>query len=197
MVGLFISSYLAFMKMGFFLKVFLTAFLFFLSSLCFAQTNQVEYKIKAGYLYNFTKFISWPDDESATFNLCIVGKDPFGSIINPIEKRDVKNKPIRLFRYHSISEVKHCHMIYFTESEKNTRKPKFLLPEISGINLYKDTLTITDSLQFAQSEGMIAFSIKRGKVKLHINITALKKSGLEVSAKLLEVAEIYEGIGLN
>lgn len=179
------------------MKVFLTSLLFFLSSLCFAQTGQIEYKIKAAYLYNFTKFISWPDDKSATFNLCIVGKDPFGSIINPIEKRNVKNKPIRLFRYHSVNKasinaVKHCHIIYFTESEKKPKKPNLSFPEISNIRSFKDILTINDSLQFSQSDGMIAFSIKRGKVKLHINITTLKKSGLEVSAKLLEVAEIYQ-----
>jgi hypothetical protein len=52
---------------------------------------------------------------------------------------------------------------------------------------------VSDSLQSKHPKTMIAFSINRGKVKLHINIRALKKSGLEVSAKLLEVAEIYQG----
>lgn len=64
----------------------------------YAQNDSIEYKIKAGYLYNFTKFITWPEDGAAAFNLCILGEDPFKSIIDPIKKRTVKNKPIQLFR---------------------------------------------------------------------------------------------------
>ncbi|MFI3187409.1 MAG: YfiR family protein, partial [Methylococcaceae bacterium] len=49
-----------------------------LSQQVIASDVDVEYKVKAGYLYNFTKFITWPEDSSASFNLCIVGDDPFG-----------------------------------------------------------------------------------------------------------------------
>ena len=30
------------------------------------------------------------------------------------------------------------------------------------------------------------------KIKIHINLTILRKNGLDISAKLLEVAEVYE-----
>lgn len=176
------------------MKVFFIASLFCLSSHCFAQPSQLEYKIKAGYLYNFTKFISWPDDESATFNLCIVGKDPFGSIISPIEKRTVKNKPIRLFHLSSINKVKNCHIIYFGESKEKVENSDLSLPGILTISSLSGTLTVNEAIQFTHRLGMIAFSINQGKVKLHVDIKALKKSGLEVSAKLLEVAEVYQGV---
>ena len=104
-------------KKGVLLSLFFLAALVSLSKLSFAQDNSIEYKIKAGYLYNFTKFISWPENESETFNLCIIGKDPFGSIIDPIEKRTVKNKPIRLYRFQSIAEAKYCHIIYFAHKD--------------------------------------------------------------------------------
>ena len=159
----------------------------------FAQGNSIEYKIKAGYLYNFTKFVSWPENESETFNLCIIGKDPFGSVINPIEKRSVKNKPIRLYRYQSISDVKHCHIIYFGASDKQWRKVDFLLGDILTVGSLENSLTTGETKKFTQAGGMFAFFLKEGKVKLHINLQALKKSNLEVSAKLMEIAEIYEG----
>ena len=159
----------------------------------FAQGNSIEYKIKAGYLYNFTKFVSWPENESETFNLCIIGKDPFGSIINPIEKRSVKNKPIRLYRYQSISEVKHCHIVYFGASDKQWRKVDFLLGDILTVGSLENSLTTGETKKFTQAGGMFAFFLKEGKVKLHINLKALKKSNLEVSAKLMEIADLYEG----
>ena len=175
-----------------FLIVYLIAPLFFLSE-SFAQNSSIEYKIKAGYLYNFTKFISWPENELETFNLCILGEDPFGSIIDPIEKRTVKNKPIRLFRLRSITEVKRCQIVYVTHVDKKKDSAKISLPEVLAISSLENILTVGESRQFTESGGMIAFFIQEEKVRLYINLQALRKSGLDVSAKLLEVAEIYEG----
>ena len=40
---------------------------------------------------------------------------------------------------------------------------------------------------------MIGFVVENEKVKLHINLNALRKNGLGVSAKLIEVATLVEG----
>lgn len=172
--------------------LFLVAWVF-LPTLSFAQEDSIEYKIKAGYLYNFTKFISWPATESETFNLCIIGKDPFGSIIDPIEKRFVKNKPIRLYRLQSITEAKHCHIIYFGDYDKQQEKFDLSMSGILTVGSIENALTTGETKKFTQAGGMFAFFLKEGKIKLHINLQAVKKSHLEVSAKLMEIAEIYEG----
>jgi hypothetical protein len=180
-------------KKGVLLSLFFLAALVSLSKLSFAQDNSIEYKIKAGYLYNFTKFISWPENESETFNLCIIGKDPFGSIIDPIEKRTVKNKPIRLYRLQSIAEAKYCHIIYFGGSNQHLSKIDLALSGILTVGSIENSLTVGETKKFSQAGGMFAFFLKEGKVKLLINQQALKKSNLEVSAKLMEIADIYEG----
>ncbi len=180
-------------KKGILLSLFFLAALVSLSKLSFAQDNSIEYKIKAGYLYNFTKFISWPENESETFNLCIIGKDPFGSIIDPIEKRTVKNKPIRLYRLKSIAEAKYCHIIYFGGSNQHLSKIDLALSGILTVGSIENSLTVGETKKFSQAGGMFAFFLKEGKVKLLINQQALKKSNLEVSAKLMEIADIYEG----
>ena len=180
-------------KKGVLLSLFFLAALVSLSKLSFAQDNSIEYKIKAGYLYNFTKFISWPENESETFNLCIIGKDPFGSIIDPIEKRTVKNKPIRLYRFQSIAEAKYCHIIHFGGSNQHLSKIDLALSGILTVGSIENSLTVGETKKFSQAGGMFAFFLKEGKVKLLINQQALKKSNLEVSAKLMEIADIYEG----
>mgnify|MGYP000308836677 CR=1 FL=1 len=162
----------------------------FVFSQSFAEEpSRIEYKIKAGYLYNFTKFITWPKNESETFNLCILGEDPFGSIINPIEKRTVKNKPIRLYRLQVADEVKHCHIVYLSPLFPEN----IYLPGVLTVSSRIPALTVSESKQFTEAGGMIAFFQRDGRVKLHINLEVLRRSGLEISAKLLEVAEIYEG----
>jgi hypothetical protein len=57
----------------------------------------------------------------------------------------------------------------------------------------ENSLTVGETKKFSQAGGMFAFFLKEGKVKLLINQQALKKSNLEVSAKLMEIADIYEG----
>ncbi len=169
-------------------------FFLFLFSVCFlgqsiAEEKPIEYKIRAGYLYNFTKFITWPENNSKTFNLCILGKDPFGSIINPIEKRRVKNKPIRLYRIYKAQEAKHCHIVYFaTPPDVNLSFPGTL-----NVSLDSPSLSVGESKYFTRTGGMIAFFQRENKVKLHINLKRLRNSGLDVNAKLLEVADIYGG----
>lgn len=176
----------------FFLISFLIA-LSFISPQAIPGHLSIEYKIQAGYLYNFTKFVSWPEDDLETFNICIVGKDPFGSIIDPIEKRSVEEKPIRLYRFQSIKKAKICHIIYFGETKKTWKSDGFLLEGVLTVRSAENSLTVGESNHFTKVGGMIAFILHEGKVKLQINLNALRKSGLEVSAKLLEVAEIYEG----
>ncbi len=159
--------------------------LLFSQPLC-AEDESVEYKIKAGYLYNFTKFISWPEDSYQTFNLCILGTDPFGSLIDPIEQRSVSGRPIKLVRLSnsrpfSDGALSYCHILFVGALAKNP--PSF----------QEKTLTVGESPNFAQHGGMIGFINRDGRIKLQINLTAVKQSGLKVSAKLLEVADIIDG----
>ncbi|MDD5460275.1 MAG: YfiR family protein [Methylococcales bacterium] len=168
------------------------------SQLLFADEASVEYKIKAGYLYNFTKFVTWPEINSETFNLCILGEDPFGELIDPIEKRTAFGRSIKLLRFDSLDALKrtnnkpHCHIIFLSASMGSVTK------EITGKNtlIIRDidkTLTVGEGDNFAMQGGMIGFINKEGKIKLQINLKKIKQSELKVSAKLLEVSEVIEG----
>jgi hypothetical protein len=147
-----------------------------------ADNANVEYKIKAGYLYNFTKFINWPSDNEKTFNLCILGDDPFGDLINPIEKRTALGRPIKLFRFsHSLKAGQHCHILYIHSIS---------LKSALGSHATSPILTVGESEDFVSQGGMIRFISRQDKIKLQINLAVFQKNGLIISAKLLEVAEI-------
>ncbi len=168
------------------------------SQLLCADDTSVEYKIKAGYLYNFTKFVTWPEINSETFNLCILGKDPFGELIDPIEERSAFGLPIKLFRFDSLDALSrknnklHCHIIFLSSSlgsasEDITSKRTLVIRDLNK------SLTVGESNDFARQGGMIGFVNKEGRIKLQINLKRIKQSDLKVSAKLLEVSEIVEG----
>jgi hypothetical protein len=154
-----------------------------------AADSNVEYKVKAGYIYNFTKFITWTEIKGETFNICIVGEDPFGDLINPIEQHSAFGLPIKLFRVNGINKSQHCHIIYIGTSIKENLVFKDTLV-VRGDN---KSLTVGESEEFAAQGGMIGFVNREGKIKLQINLKVLQQSGLKISAKLLEVAELVEG----
>jgi len=54
--------------------------------------------VKAGYIYNFTKFVLWPThfNEQEKFNLCIIGDDKLGGSLEVLYGRSVRNKPLLL-----------------------------------------------------------------------------------------------------
>ncbi|MEI6333394.1 MAG: YfiR family protein [Methylococcaceae bacterium] len=157
------------------------------SQLLCADDSSVEYKIKAGYLYNFTKFINWSTDHAETFNLCIAGDDPFGELIDPIEKLSVMGRPIKVFRFDSLKKMDkepHCHILFVSSSIKD----KLI------VRSFDDTLLVGESGEFIEQGGMIGFVNKQDKIKLQINLKTITQSGLKVSAKLLEVADVVKGI---
>lgn len=147
----------------------------------------LEYKIKAAYLYNFTKFISWPENPAATFNICLVGNDPFKDLLNDLETKTALGKPIRVFRFSKISQVKNCQIVYFDNTD---RLPTLDLPNVLLVGNLSNSLTVSSQPFFAQSGGMIGFVLEEEKVKLHINLKAVKQSGLGISAKLIEVSTL-------
>ncbi|MDO9425135.1 MAG: YfiR family protein [Methylobacter sp.] len=160
-----------------------------LSQQVIADDVDVEYKVKAGYLYNFTKFITWPEDNSETFNLCIAGEDPFGDLIDPIEQRSAFGRAIKLFRFNSLNKEQHCHILFISASIKDN----LLLKGMLTVHDTNKSLTVGESKEFAAQGGMIGFVNRQDKIKLQINLKMLQQSGLKISAKLLEVAELIEG----
>jgi hypothetical protein len=59
-----------------------------------AQQN-IEYEVKAAFLLNFTRFIEWPAsafaDTTSAFTICMVGKDPFGHVLDDVLKGETVN----------------------------------------------------------------------------------------------------------
>ena len=73
--------------------------------------NVSEYTIKAAFIYNFARFTQWPDDTDK-LNICIYGKDPFGSEIDTLSGKKINNRTIKIVRTRLIEEVRTCHIVF-------------------------------------------------------------------------------------
>src|SRR5438128_11210121 len=54
-----------------------------------------EYKVKAAFLYNFAKFVEWPQDAFRApddpFTICVLGENPFGNALAEAVKGNTLN----------------------------------------------------------------------------------------------------------
>lgn len=171
------------------IQIFITSLLAF-STLLSAQTPVPEYQVKAVFLFNFTLFVEWDsasfDSEQAPFVIGIVGENPFNSYLEDVVKGEkVNGHPVVVNQYKNIKEITTCHILFINKAEINY--PGNNLLSLKGKNI----LTVSDSPDFLPQGGMLRFYTKNNKVRFQINLDAAKAAKLDISSKLLRLAEIF------
>lgn len=148
-----------------------------------------EYQVKAVFLYNFTQFIEWPatsfSGPESPLVIGVLGKDPFGSFLDETVKGETINgHPLKVQRYNDVNEIKTCHILFINLSDKE--KLEGILEQLKD----KSILTVGDASIFAKQGGMIRFFTEDRKTRLLINLESVKKADLNISSKLLRIAEV-------
>jgi len=154
-----------------------------------AEDWSLETKLKAICIYNYTKFVDWPEeafaDKDAPIVIGILGNDPFGtSFDEALRGRLVNNRPLVIKRFTNAREAVGCHILYISNSEI----PR--LPDIIPILKGKSVLTVGESSTFLQSGGMIRIYLgDDSRVHFDINSDTAKESKLKISSQLLSLAK--------
>jgi len=150
-----------------------------------------EYQIKAAYLYYFSTFVEWPPE---TFSrngdalvIGVLGEDPFGEILdNTIRGKTVNNKRLVVKRFESIKDARESHILFISTSEQG-RLPN-ILEALNGATV----LTVGEIGRFASRGGEIGFRMEGKKVRFEINVAAVERSRLKVSAQLMKLGRIVK-----
>lgn len=177
-------------RLSFILFTLVTLLAFWLNSALGAEIGK-EFQLKAAYLYNFARFISWPenffDDSNGTLNICVVGENPFGSILSELESKEIDKHAISVHYFEDFSSppIQKCHLAFLhgpaTDRELQALKEALV-----------KSVSVSDAKGFAHSGGDIEFILVQDKLRFIINNTALKEKGLKPRASLLELAaDVY------
>lgn len=161
-----------------------------------AQAQQVdnvsEYKLKAAFIYNFSQFIEWPETAfsapDAPFQICVVGDDPFGEILKPMQKRKYHSHPIEISYPKTLTEAASCHILYLDAVNKGTQ-----WHDVVKSLGEAPVLTVTSSGDAMESGFCIGFVSRESKTRWNMNLAASRKAQLKVSAKLIEIAVLIVG----
>jgi hypothetical protein len=156
--------------------------------LCPAQpaAELTPYDVEAAYLYNFGKFVRWPDAPAAAtapFTICILGEDNFGTKLDSlIANETMQGRSIVAKRLSTIAAADACQILYLGDSEA----PR-LAKDIAALQ-QKPILTVSGMPDFIQHGGMIGFVLQNKRVRFAVNLPNAERNGLNLSSELLKVA---------
>lgn len=150
--------------------------------------NQSEYKVKAVFIYNFTRFVEWPaekfNDASAPFIIGVYGKDAVSKFLEEaVAGETLQGRPIQVQKISNLQNINNCHLVFLSNSEKDEMKAFISEAGNNGI------LTVSDADKFTENGGMIRLFTRHGKIGIQINAEKARAAGLGISSKLLSLAK--------
>jgi YfiR/HmsC-like len=151
------------------------------------QQKPSEYQVKATYLYNFGRFVKWPapvlSAKGASFAVCVLGQDPFGSILDStLAGETLDGKPVVLHRFSKPQDLAECRILFISSNEAKHLDEILTALDESGI------LTVSDMPDFTRRGGMIQFVLEGDRVRFEINLASAQSAKLVLSSELLKVA---------
>jgi len=167
------------------------------------QPAGMEYKVKAGFIYNFATFTEWlPDafkDSSNLMNLCVAPDkntvdSVFSDIASTLNEKSVGGKKIILKKCENKDDVKDCHILFIVS--KDTEFVHERLDCTKNLNI----LTVGEAEYFTEMGGMINFfKEKKGipflsekeSLRFEVNVDEAERAKLKFRSTLLMSAKIF------
>ena len=148
-----------------------------------AADNPLEYRVKAAFLFNFLKFVEWPESAPATASgtpwvLGVLGRDPFGGILaETVRGKKVNGREVIVRHFAHPADIRDCHILFISSAEF----------QHSGAFVHAGLLAVGESPGFLDAGGVINFYIEQDRVRFEISPAAARGAGLRIGAQLLKL----------
>jgi hypothetical protein len=152
-----------------------------------AHKTPTENEVKAAYIYNFAKFVSWPNQAFSSPNdpikIGVLGDGEFESLLESIVKdKTIQAHPIRVRHIKLPADFSSLHMLYISASE--LKQYKQIAEELRS----SPVLTITEADAGSPTKGIMNLFVEAGKVQFDVDIAKAEQAHLQISSKLLRLA---------
>lgn len=172
--------------------------LMFLPAVLLAATAGAapEYSIKAGYILLFTRYVAWPASAFATptapIVVCVLGTDPFGSVLDETLAGQLSQKrPLSVRRVSDADAAEQCHVVFIGTAPTQR-------PASNQTSQWLDTLanrpvlTITETPDALRQGAMLSFVSEleggQARIRFEASLPAMHRAGLRASSQMLVAA---------
>jgi hypothetical protein len=150
----------------------------------FAQRSAAEDQIKAVFLFNFAKYVDWPDPPagtSASIRMCVPANPQFlATLRSTVQGEVVNGRPLAATELDGLDAARECDILYVGNA--SSRDAAAWSTAVRGHH----TLTVGDG---TLANGIvIAFVRDQNRVRFDINRGAASQQHLSISSRLLDLA---------
>ena len=155
-----------------------------------------QYDVEAAYLYDFGKFVRWPaDPHHIPMNLCILGQDPFGHVLDRIVAGEkINGRPLAVYRLANDAGTRNCSILFLGASggprpnDAPNDTPNYAMDRVIASVAGEPVLTVSNLPGFLERGGEIQFVFENDRVRFAVNLNAVNRNGLVLQSELLKVA---------
>lgn len=153
-------------------------------AVCNAEVISREYVVKATFLNNLTKFITWPPERSSgPLIIGVLGHNPFGDELDKVvQARSKSTREVQVRHLTSVADAKAVNLLFVPSGEESKVKN-----ELGNLH-QASVLTVGETPEFSELGGVITFSKAAENIRFEINREAGAEASLKISPQLLKLA---------
>ncbi len=153
-----------------------------------AAADVRESAIHAAFVLNFARYVEWPAgalSPERVLDVCFLSAaEPVGREIAAFKDRPVQGQRVEVHRGVRVADLGECDVVYLGEQDE------YRLQEALRALTGQPVLTVGSLKGFAPAGGMIGLYREADRVRFEVNLDAVNRNGLRLSAQLLKLARI-------
>ena len=154
------------------------------------RAQEDERAVRAAFVFNLTKYVSWPQGRHDRLVLGVIGNGSMGPVLKQIlNGKTSDGRRINVEVHTSENELRDCDLLYVEDS--SPERIRAILDRVQS----RAVLTVGDSDQFTRAGGMVGLVRSGDQIEIHVNLDSLRSRQLEMSSRLLNLAVIVSGNG--
>ncbi len=163
-----------------------------------AQAQTIDYSITANFIYQFTKYFSWPvtpvnvsytasSSSSADFVIGIIGNHELADYLQhtTISKK-VGTQKIKVVEFTGAEKIYDCNILYVSNEMSKCLK------QIITQNQTAPFLIVTEGAGLATKGSCVNLIVEDNKVKMEINLSNILRRNLKVASEFLGLGKVIQ-----
>ena len=156
------------------------------------DSETLELRVKAAFLYKFVGYVEWPpksfERPETPVTIGVIGAESLAAeLTQAVTGRTVNDRPVAVKRLKPGESLAGVHVLFVGRSE-NAR-----LDQLAQSAQPRSILTVSESDGALARGSVINFVLTGGRVRFEIALDSAEKSGLKLSSRLLAVAQQVTG----
>jgi hypothetical protein len=167
-----------------------TALVLFVAFFCFnikVKAQEINYKAYSLYIYNFMKYIEWPENNSqGDFIILVLGKSGIEKELrNMALQKKIKGRNIIVKSITTTDEIKECHLLYLSEQKSS------LIKDLNARFKNKDFLIVGEKDGLAYKGASLSFAtLDNDELSFDINKKNITQHNLKISESLIKLGSV-------